>query len=84
MTTQEFISDMDAVVTVAEQGLKTVEGLDPGITVPAEIVLDILPLAEQLVASALSAWSNASGQPITVETLTLLLPDPTPLTLPTE
>ena len=82
MTVQEFIADMDSVVTVAAQGLKTVEELDPGLTLPAEIADAILPVVEQLVSSALSAWSNASGQPITVETVTLLLPDPTPLTPP--
>ena len=82
MTVQEFIADMDAVVTVAQEGLKTVEELAPGMDVPAEIAGAILPLVEQLVSNALTAWSNASGQPITVETVTLLLPDPTPLTLP--
>jgi len=84
LTIQEFIADMDAVVTVVGKGLVTVEGLDPGLAVPAEIAIAILPVVEELVAAALTAWSNASGQPITVETLTLLLPNPTPLDPPTE
>lgn len=83
MTTQEFIDEMNAITSIAEQGLKTVEGFVPSAAVPAEIVGAVLPLVEQLVAKALTAWSKASGEAITVETVTALLPDATPLTPPT-
>lgn len=83
MTIQEFIDEMNAVTAIAEQGLKTVEGFVPSVALPAEIAGAVLPLIEDLVAKALTAWSKASGQPITVETVTALLPDATPLTPPT-
>jgi hypothetical protein len=82
MTTQDFINDMNGVIAVAEQGLATAADLDPALEVPAAIVDTVLPVVEQLVSAALTAWSNASGLPITVETVIMLLPDPTPLTLP--
>jgi hypothetical protein len=79
---QEFINDMNAVVAIAEQGLKTAEGLDPAIALPDEIAQAVLPIVEQLVASALTAWGNASGQPITVANVQALLPSATPLSPP--
>jgi hypothetical protein len=83
MTVQSVIDSMTAVATIAEQGLKTAETFDPAITPEAAIVGAVLPIAEQLVAAALNAWSNASGQPISVATVTALLPNSTPLTAPT-
>lgn len=44
----------------------------------------IIPITEQLAANGLTAWSNASGQAITVASVQALMPDPTPLTPPTE
>jgi hypothetical protein len=83
MNIQGVIDSMTAVVSIAEQGLKTAETFDPAIAPEAAIIGAILPIAQQLLTAALNAWSNASGQPITVETITALLPDATPLTPPT-
>jgi hypothetical protein len=83
VTLQQFIDDMNAATSIAEQGLKTAETFDPAITPEAAIVGAVLPIAEQLLTAALNAWSNASGQPITVATVTALLPNQTPLDKPT-
>jgi hypothetical protein len=59
--------------------LATVEALDPALELPVEVVQAI----EALTNTALTAWSAASGTPITVESVQALLPNPTPLTPPT-
>ena len=52
------------------------------VEVPAELAGPILAEVGNLVAAALTAWSNASGAPITAESVMALLPDPTPLDQP--
>jgi predicted RNA-binding protein associated with RNAse of E/G family len=79
VTIQQFIADLDAVEAVVAQGLATASAFDPGLAAPEAI----LAIVEQLVGKALTAWSNASGQEITVETLTALLPNTAPLDKPT-
>ena len=44
----------------------------------------IVPIVTQLAAKGLAAWSAASGQPITVESVQALMANPTPLTPPTQ
>lgn len=85
MTIQEFISQMQAIVTVAEEGLATADQFvkgDAEIDVPIELAEAILPVVENLAEKALTAWSTASGKPITVDTVKALLPNATPLTPP--
>lgn len=83
MTVQELINDISGSTGVAEQVLQLLAGLDPEVAVPAEILAAVLPLIEQYLSKALTAWSTASGTPITVESVTALLPNVTPLDKPT-
>ena len=77
---------VSSVVTEVQAGADTVLGLleefDPAAEVPAAAAEGIVNEVGSLVTKALSAWSAASGTPITVESVTALLPDPTPLTDP--
>lgn len=84
MTVQELLNDISGAAGVSEQILELVVGLDPDVAIPAEILEKLLPLLVTYLSKGLNAWSNASGQPITVETVTALLPNQTPLSLPTE
>lgn len=43
---------------------------------------ELVVVLAQLAADAISAWSKASGQPITPETVAALMPNATPLTPP--
>lgn len=83
MTIQDVINDLEAVGGVVTQGVATLEALDPAVAPEAEVAKLAFNIASDLVSKALTAWSNASGQPITVETVTALLPNSTPLTAPT-
>lgn len=74
--------DITEVQGMAGTILTTIETLDPAVEVPAEMAQGALTLLADLVTAALTAWSNASGIPITVESITALLPDSTPLPLP--
>lgn len=71
-----------AVKTVADQILGVVEGLDPAVDVPAEGVEQVIDLTAQLAAAALTAWANASGQPINATTIAALMPNQTALSEP--
>lgn len=83
MTLADFINDLKAGETIATQGISTLESLDPAVTAEAEIAKVAVGITSQLLNAALTAFSNASGTPITVETLTALLPNATPLAPPT-
>lgn len=82
MTLQDFINDLQAAGGVVAQGIATLETLDPAVVPEAEIAKLVFNISSDLVSKALTAWSNASGQPITVETVLALLPNPDPLTPP--
>jgi hypothetical protein len=45
---------------------------------------ELVVVLAQLAADALSAWSKASGIPITPESVAALMPNDMPLTPPTE
>ena len=79
VTIQQVTQDIQAVQGIAGEVMSTIEGLDPALAAPIEAVQAI----EALVTAALTAWSNASGTPITVASVQALLPNPTPLTGPT-
>jgi len=83
MTVEDFVVDLQGVGVVVNQGITTLEALDPAVIPEAEIAKIIFGISSQLLAATLTAWSKASGQAITVESITALLPDPTPLTPPT-
>ena len=84
MTTQEFLADFQKIEGLAQAGLKTVEVLspDPTVDVTAAAISAVLPLVSELVAVALTALSNANGQPVTLEAIQALLPNPVALSQP--
>lgn len=70
------------VQAIGDTILATLEQVDPAVSVPAATAEVILDLAAKYAVKALTAWSNASGTPITVESIQSLLPNPDPLSLP--
>lgn len=83
MTGATFIQILEEITGLAETGLKTAAGFDPILEIPVEIADAVVPVLEQLIEKAVTAYSGASGTPITVASLTALLPDMTPLNKPT-
>ena len=77
--TQTIITE---VQTTADTILQTIKATDPNLTAPTSQTQAIVDLTAVLVASALSAWSAASGLPITPESVAALMPNATPLTAP--
>lgn len=84
MTAAQVATAVQEGQDVADTILETIEGLNPAVAVPAGAAQTILDLTAQLVQKALAAWSSASGQPITVESVQALLPNPAPLDPPDE
>lgn len=82
MTAAQFIAQMEAIMTLAEQGLGVAAKLDPAADIPLAAIGAIVPVVEQLATAAINGWSQASGTPITVESITALLPNATPLDKP--
>jgi hypothetical protein len=82
VTAAEFIAQMETITALAEQGLGIAAKLDPAADIPLAAIGVIVPVVEQLAEAAINGWSQATGMPITVETITALLPDATPLTPP--
>jgi uncharacterized YccA/Bax inhibitor family protein len=64
---------------VSNEVLAEIQALDPALALPVTAIEAL----EGLVTAAINAWSTATGQPVTVASLTALLPNPTPLTPPT-
>lgn len=89
MTLQEFIDAFEKVSILTQQGLETADTLAKSygatnISLPIEGIELLLPIVEQLVGNGLMAWQKASGTAITIESVTALLPDSTPLDPPTQ
>lgn len=82
MTAAEFIAQMETIVTLAEQGLGIAAGLDPAADIPLAAIGAVVPVVEALAEAAINGWSGATGTPITVESITALLPNATPLDKP--
>lgn len=84
MTAQEFIAQLEQIVVGAETAITIVEKLVPNVEVDAALATaaGVLPVLEDLLGKAVTAWSTASGQAITVDSVKALLPDQTPLTPP--
>lgn len=83
MTAAEFIAQMETIVALAEQGAEIAAKFDPELELPVKAAELIVPVIESLAEAAINGWSQATGTPITVEAVTALLPNPTPLTPPT-
>jgi hypothetical protein len=78
-TIQSILSILEEVEQISNSILAEVEALDPALDLPIGVIQAI----EALATTALKAWSNASGTPITVSSVQALLPNPVPLTPPT-
>ena len=72
-------SILQEVVAVTNEILTTIEGLDPALALP----INVIQAVEGMVSVALTAYTTASGTPITVASVQALLPNPTPLKPPT-
>jgi hypothetical protein len=79
VTIQQISTDVTGISGIANSIMNTIEGLDPALAAPLEAVKAV----ESLASAALTAWSNASGTPITVASVQALLPNAAPLTKPT-
>lgn len=82
MTAASLATNVKTVQAIGDNILATIAGLDPAVAPEAALAGVALDLTAEMVAAALMAWSDASGQPITAETIAALLPNPTPLTEP--
>jgi hypothetical protein len=83
MTTTEVTTAVTETQAVGDTILATLEAVDPAVDIPAATAATILDLIAELVSKALTAYSAASGTPITTATIEALLPNATPLTAPT-
>ena len=79
-TVAQVLAVMQEVEAASNAILSEVAALDPALELPIGIVQAI----EAMATTALTAWTTASGTPITVESVQALMPNPTPLTPPTE
>jgi hypothetical protein len=84
MTAAEFTQQMQTITALAEQGLGVAAKLDPAADIPLATIGAIVPIVESLAEAAINGWSQATGTPITVESITALLPNPAPLDKPTQ
>lgn len=74
-----------AVTEIQQVGtsiLEIVKKEDPAVELPVDATESIIALAGDMAVKALSAWSAASGVPITVDSVKALLPNSAPLDLP--
>lgn len=81
-TAGQVNDDVTAVVASGNAILTAIEGADPGVALEAGLAQTVLDTLAGLVQAALTAWSNASGVPITVASVQALLPNPAPLPEP--
>ncbi len=77
----KIASSITEISGIADAILKALETI-PAIAGPAAVADEIVVLVAELASKAVTAWSQASGTPITVESLNALLPNPVPLSAP--
>ena len=87
MTIQDFLDAFNNAIALGEQGLEATDAIAKqygatSVELPVEAAEVVLPILGKLVAAAVTGYSNASGTPITIETITALLPNATPLPKP--
>lgn len=82
MDSTTVVSVVTDVQAIGDAILVEVGSVVPGAAVPAAVATKVLDLISQLFTKAATAWNAAGGTPITVETITALLPNATPLTPP--
>lgn len=72
------------IQTMADEILATIGVVDPALQPATAVTAGIVGLLAGLVGKALTAYQEAAGVPITAETVAALMPNPTPLSEPTE
>jgi hypothetical protein len=82
LNTAQVTGAINEVKLAGDTILSTLETVDPAVALPAATAEQVLNLVADLVGKALTAWSAASGVPITVESVQALLPNQTALTQP--
>lgn len=83
MTTGTVTTVVTEIQAIGDTILETLKVADPAVALPAEAAETVFNLIGELVSKALTAYSAAAGIPITVDTVSALLPNPTPLSTPT-
>lgn len=82
MDLKTIVADIQAAQKIGDQIIVQVETYVPSVAAEAALGGVVLDLTAQMVAAALNAWSNASGQEITPEAIAALMPNTTPLSAP--
>lgn len=82
MNTQDISTDITAVQAILDSILATLAFVDPAFGPTAATAQIIADLTAKLATAAFTAFGNASGTPITVESIQALLPNQTPLSAP--
>jgi hypothetical protein len=82
LNTATVTTAINEVKLAGDTILSTLEVVDPAVALPAAAAQQVLDLVAVLVSKALTAYSAASGAPITVESVQALLANPVPLTAP--
>ena len=84
MNTTEVVNVVTEVQGLSNAILATIGTVDPAVAGETVLAAGLLNLFAGLATKALQAYSAASGVPITQASVLALLPDMTPLPLPTE
>jgi hypothetical protein len=82
MTAADVSSTVTEIQAAGDTILEVIQGSVPGVALEAGAAEAVLNLLAGLIGKALTAYSAASGTPITPETVAALMPNPTPLTQP--
>ena len=78
-TANDVLSIVQEIEAISNEVLDVISSVDPDLGLPVAVIAQL----EALATKAIAAWSAASTTPITVASVTALLPNATPLTPPT-
>lgn len=72
------------IQTIADEILSTLGAVDPALQPATQLTEGVVGLLALLIGKGLTAYSEAAGVPITAETVAALMPNPAPLSEPTQ
>ena len=78
-TAGSVLNVVQEIEQVSNEVLAEISALDPALALPVSAIAAL----EGLANTAISAWANAAGVPVTAASVLALLPNGTPLTPPT-
>lgn len=84
MSVATAVSIVTEIQEISAEILATIGAVDPALADTTGAAEGLIALFATLASKALTAYSEASGVAITVESVQALAPNPTPLTDPTE